>query len=269
MMRSARIENAAKSSGSLRSLLFAIAITAMGCGNAYPGGLVLVAADSAPTAFMQAGRPSGILVDVVTEAFRRTGHQFEIQLMPWARCLAEIRSGRVDGIFSVFKLPERDEFLTYTNVPVITQVEAFFVPADSDLKYGGDMSQLRGLRIGTIRGTSYGNTVDGALKAGVWPTVVETNNVDSLVGMLVLKRVDLAVGYRHVVFEAATKKGDLNQIRELSPDIAEIPSYLAFNKQHDYSEVIADFDTALTSMKNDHSFDAIYENYLGPAKSAH
>jgi polar amino acid transport system substrate-binding protein len=268
MMRSVRIQNAAKSSGSLRSLLFAVAIAATGCGNAYPGGLVLVAADSAPTAYMQAGRPSGILVDVVTEAFRRTGHQFEIQLMPWARCLAEIRSGRADGIFSVFKLPERDEFLTYTGLPIITQVEAFFVPADSDLKFGGDVSQLGGLRIGTIRGTSYGNKVDSALKTGVWPTVVETNNVDSLVGMLVLKRIDLAVGYRNVVFEAATKQGALNEIKELSPEIAEIPSYLAFNKQHDYSEVIADFDRALTSMKNDHSFESIYQKYLGPTKSA-
>ena len=93
-------------------------------------GLVLVAADSAPTAYMENGKPSGILVDVVTEAFKRTGHQFEIQLMPWARCLAETRSGRVDGIFSVFKLPERNEFLTYANVPIITQVLAFFAPAD-------------------------------------------------------------------------------------------------------------------------------------------
>jgi polar amino acid transport system substrate-binding protein len=269
MMRRARIRNTAKASGFLRSLLLAIAIATIGGGNAYPGGLVLVAADSAPTAYMQDGKPSGILVDVVTAAFRRTGHQFEIQLMPWARCLAEIRSGRVDGIFSVFKLPERNEFLTYTSVPIITQVEAFFVPADSDVKFGGDVNQLGGLRIGTIRGTSYGIKVDSALKSGVWSTVVETNNVDSLVGMLVLKRIDLAVGYRHVVFEAATKQGDLNKIRELSPDIDEIPSYLAFSKKRDYSEVIADFDRALTSMKNDHSFEAIYEKYLGPAKSEH
>jgi polar amino acid transport system substrate-binding protein len=241
----------------------------MGCGDAYSGGLVLVAADSAPTAYMEDGKPSGILVDVVTEAFQRAGYQFEIQLMPWARCLAEIRSGRVDGIFSVFKLPERNEFLTYTSVPIITQVEAFFVPADSDVKFGGDIGKLGGFRIGTIRGTSYGSKVDSALKTGVWSTVVETNSVDSLVGMLVLKRIDLSVGYRHVVLEAARKKGYLNQIRELSPGIDEIPSYLAFTKQRDYSEVITNLDRALTDMKNDHSFDAIYEKYLGPAKSGH
>ena len=96
---------------------------------------------------------------------------------------------------------------------------------------------------------------------------VETNNVDSLVGMLVSKRIDLAVGYRHVVLEAARKKGYLDKIKEISPGIDEIPSYLAFTRQHDYSEVIIDFDRALTSMKNDHRFEAIYEKYLEPTKS--
>jgi polar amino acid transport system substrate-binding protein len=268
MMRHQRIRNSAKGAGSLRSFLFALAIATTDCGNAYPAGLVLVAADSSPTAYVRDGKPSGILVDVVTEAFRRTGEPFEVQVMPWARCLAEVRSGRVDGIFSVFKLPERTEFLTYTNVPVITQVLAFFVPADSDVQFDGDIGKLGRLGIGTIRGTSYGLKVDSALKTGVWPTVVETNNVDSLVGMLSLKRIDLAIGYRHVVLEAARNRGYLDKIRELSPGIDEIQSYLAFNKQHDYSKVIADFDRALTSMKDDHSFEAIYEKYLGP-KAGH
>ncbi len=252
-----------------RALLFAVAIATIGCGDAYSRSLVLVAADSAPTAYMEDGKPSGILVDVVTEAFQRTGHPIEIRLMPWARCLAEIRSGRVDGIFSVFRLPERNEFLTYTNVPVITQVLAFFVPADSNVKFGGDISKLTDSRIGTIRGTSYGSRIDSALKAGVWSSVVETNNVDSLVGMLALKRVDLAIGYRHVILEAGKKKGYLNLVKELAPGIDEIQSYLAFTRRSDYSEVIADFDRALTSMKNDQSFEAIYEKYLGPAKPGH
>src|ERR1700761_4951141 len=111
LMRNERIRNSARHAGPLISLLSAIAIAAMGCSDAYAASLVLVAADSAPTAYMEDGKPDGIIVDVVTEAFRRTGHPLEIELMPWARCMAEIRSGRVDGIISVFRLPERDEFL--------------------------------------------------------------------------------------------------------------------------------------------------------------
>jgi polar amino acid transport system substrate-binding protein len=85
-MRNERIQNSAKPFGPLRSFLAAIAIATMGCSDTCSArSLVLVAADTAPTAYMEDGKPTGILVDVVTEAFRRTGYQFEIQLMPWAR----------------------------------------------------------------------------------------------------------------------------------------------------------------------------------------
>jgi polar amino acid transport system substrate-binding protein len=88
--------------------------------------LILAAADSAPTAFMKDGKPAGLLVDVVTEAFRRAGYPIKIKLMPWARCLAEAREGTVDGVFSSFKLPEREVFLSFTDVPVIVQTESWF-----------------------------------------------------------------------------------------------------------------------------------------------
>ena len=90
MMRNERIQNSAKSSGPLRSFLFAIAIATMGCGDAYPGGLVLVAADSAPTAYMEDGKPSGILVDVVTEAFQRTAPDAAV-ILNWSGSRALLR----------------------------------------------------------------------------------------------------------------------------------------------------------------------------------
>jgi len=47
--------------------------------------LVLAAADTWPTAYLVDGRPTGMLVDLVTEAYRRAGHSVEVKLMPWAR----------------------------------------------------------------------------------------------------------------------------------------------------------------------------------------
>lgn len=246
---------------SLRFVLLAIAMGVTGSDGALSAELVLVAADSPPTAYMERGKPTGILVDIVTEAFRRAGYPIEIRLMPWARCLVEARSGQVDGIFSLFKKPEREKYFSYTSVPIITQVEAFFVRANSDLSFDGDIAKLRKLRIGTIYGTSYGPVIDRSLQTRMWSKIEETSSTTSLVEMLVAERFDLAVGYRHVVLEAAIKKGLQGRIRELSPSIDEIPSYLAFNRQRSYAAAIADFDRALLSMKNDRSFDAIYKKY--------
>lgn len=229
---------------------------------AYAEDLVLVAADSRPTAYIENGKPTGILVDVVTEAFRRSGQSVKIQLMPWARCLAEVREGNVDGIFSVFRLPEREAFLVYTDSPVINQIEVFFVHADSDIQFNGNLNDLSKHRVGVIRDTSYGPEIDKLIKNGTWTKVTNTSSVDSLVAMLAAKRIDVSPSYRHVFIDAAKQAGAMGKIKELTPAVESIPSYLAFNKKRDYTQVIVGFDKALASMKKDKSFDAIYAKYL-------
>lgn len=224
--------------------------------------LVLVAADSRPTAYMENGKPAGMLVDVVTEAFRRSGHMVKIQLMPWARCLAEVREGNVDGIFSVFRLPERESFLAYTENPVISQVEVFFTHTDSRIEFKGNLSDLSNTRVGVIRDTSYGAEIDAQVKNGSWRNVTYTSNIDSLVAMLAAKHIDIAPSYRAVFIDAAKRAGIAGKIKELSPAVQSIPSYLAFNKKRDYAQAMADFDNALASMKKDKSLDAIYARYL-------
>jgi polar amino acid transport system substrate-binding protein len=246
----------------LKIWLLTLFAFAMPSGVALAEEFVLAAADSSPTAYFVDGKPKGILVDVVTEAFRRAGHSVKIKLMPWARCLAEVQDGKVDGIFSVFKLPEREAFLAYTDVPVVVQIEAFFVHKDSDLQFDGDFSQLSKARMGVIRGTSYGAQVGGLLKNGLWPNVTVTNSVDGLASMLAAKRIDIAPTYRLVFIDAAKRIGSPQAFRELTPAVESVPSYLAFNRKRDFSKPIAAFDKALASMKKDKSFDAIYAAYL-------
>jgi polar amino acid transport system substrate-binding protein len=246
----------------LRLCLSALLAITMASHMVHAEDLVLVAADSRPTAYIVDGKPTGILVDVVTEAFRRSGHSVKIQLMPWARCLAEVRDGNVDGIFSVFKLPERESFLAYTSNPVITQVEVFFIHADSDIRFTGNLADLSHLRAGIIRGTSYGLDIDKLVKNGTWQNITYTSSVDSLVAMLAAKRIDFAPSYRAVFLDAAKQNGSIGKIKELSPAVESIPSYLAFNKKRDYAKISAEFDKALASMKKDQSFDAIYAKYL-------
>ena len=58
------------------------AFLAMTASVAFADTLVLAAADTWPTAYLVDGRPTGMLVDLVTEAYRRAGHSVEVKLMP-------------------------------------------------------------------------------------------------------------------------------------------------------------------------------------------
>lgn len=224
--------------------------------------LVLAAADSAPTAYIENGKQTGLLVDVVNEVFKRTDYSIEIAIMPWARCLAEVKSGKIDGIFSVYRTPERQEFLTYADEILITQVQAFFVRKDSTISFDGDLTKLSELRIGIINATSYGPRLDAALGMGVFKKVDLANSASTNIQKLLHDRIDIIPSYRHVALDSARRLGVAGSIRELSPAVDAIPSFLAFSNKRDYAKVIAAFDQALRSIKEDGTYDAIFNKYL-------
>lgn len=242
--------------------LWVTLLVPMGISVACAQTLVLAAADSVPTAYVDNGKQSGMLVDVINEAFKRTGHSVEIAIMPWARCLAEVKAGKIDGIFSIYQTPERQEFLTYADEVLITQVQAFFVRKDSTIHFDGDLGKLSDLRIGIINETSYGPRLDATLKSGVFKKMDAADNASSNLRKLLNDRVDIIPSYRHVVLDSARSLGLAGSIKELSPAIEAIPSYLAFSNKRDYTKVIGEFNQALRSMKKDGTYDAIFNRYL-------
>lgn len=224
--------------------------------------LVLAAAHTWPTAYLVDGRPTGMLVDLVTEAYRRAGHSAEVKLMPWARCLREAETGEVDGVFSSFKLPERERFLAFSKEALTIQVIVFFARRESTERFGGDLAAMRDVKIGVITGTSYGEQFDAAVRGGVLRNVEQTNSIESNLKKLVFGRVDLVASYRNVALDTATRLQLLAQIREISPPLDSVPTYLAFTRVRDLSKRSEDFDAAMASMKQDGTYDLITRRYL-------
>ncbi|MDR3439758.1 transporter substrate-binding domain-containing protein [Telmatospirillum sp.] len=223
--------------------------------------VVLAAADSRPTAFLVDGRPNGILVDLVTEASRRAGHVANILVMPWARCLAEARTGAIDGVFSSFKLPEREQYLTFSSEVLITQVIALFTLRDRIFSYDGDLAALGVLKIGVISGTSYGTKFDEAVRDGTLRHIEHTNSIEGSLRLLAFGRVDVIPSYRYVALDSAQRMNMTPGIREVAPPLESVPSYLAFTKVRDMRGLSADFDAALASMKRDGTYDRIIASY--------
>ena len=223
--------------------------------------LVLAAPDARPTTFLADGKPTGILVDVVTEAFRRTGRSVDIKIMPWARCLREARTGEVDGVFPIYRLPEREQFLTYPNEVLLSQLVLFFSRQDTTTAFSGELSELRDVNIGIVRATSYGKKFDDAVKDGTLQKIDLADNIEQNLKKLMRGRVVLIANYRYGVLEAAEHLGLLAEIKEIPPPIESIPSYLAFTKQRDFTKPLDDFQAALASMKQDGAYDRIIGQY--------
>ena len=246
----------------LAGLLIASSILAVPAGAVRADPLVLAAPDARPTTFLADGKPTGMLVDVVTEAFRRTGRSVDIKIMPWARCLSEARTGVVDGVFPIYRVPEREQFLAYPNEVLLPQLVVFFSRQDTMTPFGGELSELRDVNIGIVRGTSYGKKFDEAVKDGTLQKIELVDNIEQNLKKLMRGRVALIANYRFGVLEAAEHLGLLAEIKEILPPIELIPSYLAFAKQRDFAKSLDDFQASLASMKKDGTYDRIVRKYL-------
>jgi polar amino acid transport system substrate-binding protein len=241
-------------------LLFGLLLTILCC-EARAGTLVLAATNTHPTAFLVDGKPSGILVDLVTEAFRREGHSVSVKLMPWARCLESARVGQVDGVFSSFRLPEREQFLDFPKEALSAQSIVFFARKDSQLRFEGGFGALRDVRIGVILGTSYGEKLDLALRDGTFRSIDKSNSIESSLRKLVLGRVDLVPSFRDVAEVEAKRLELFSQISPLPKVIETVPTYIAFTRVRDMRKLSEAFDRSITAMRQDGSYRRIVEKY--------
>lgn len=235
-----------------------------GCAGGAEPPVVLATAERVPLAYVENGKLSGLLVDLSEEAFRRMGRPYEFRLLPWPRCVAEVRSGEIDGVMTMFRTPDREAHLNFNQEAVLLQTESIFVKKDELKSFDGDLAALAGKQIGVVYQTSYGPRLDHALAAGLFGPINTQRNMADLVKMLAHGRIDLLPGDRRRILGAAASSGLQDEIRELQPPIEIIPSYIAFTKMRDMTPVAQAFDQALRAMKADGTYAAILGKYPNP-----
>lgn len=223
----------------------------------------LIAPDAPPHSFMEDGVVKGMLVEVLREAFRRAGRPLEIRLEPWARCMEEVRWGRSDGFYVVYRTPEREKLYDFTGEPLEILQETFYVPANQDFDVEHDFPVLRRKRLGILEYTNHGQRMTRAIQNGQIGTVISVDSYGNLAKMLATGRVDMVLAVRRDMNLAIAQLGLQDRVKPIEPAVDLIPAFLVFTKARDMSEVRDAFDHALRTMKADGTYGRIIAKY-GP-----
>ena len=115
---------------------------------------------------------------IVTTAFRTAGYNPTVKTIPWKRALLEVKTLKSDAIVAAYYNDERSQVYNYSAPYLITPI-LFLKRKDSDIHYQS-LEDLRGYRIGYVRGTSSGNTFDQA----DFLNKVELNDPSTVIRML-------------------------------------------------------------------------------------
>jgi polar amino acid transport system substrate-binding protein len=194
-----------------------------------------------PFMFARDGQAAGVYPALMQAVFREMKEPVSIEPKPWRRALSEIDAGTA-GVGGIYKNSERLKRFDYSEPMFVERVSIYAVQGDAN-RYTG-VADLKGKRVGVIRGWSYGDDFDEARKAGAME-VEEVNSDTQNFAKLAAGRLDAVLA----IVEAAEPHLRRHRNVQLAGSLVENPTYLAFNKSANKLGFLERFNAALARLK--------------------
>jgi len=189
---------------------------------------------------------NGISKDIIQAAFNAVNVNVEFITVPYARALKMAENGQVDGAFNVTKQKSTIEKFNFGEVPIFKVAASFYYHNDSKLNFSAVNDIPKEISVGVIIGYEYGDNYE------VYKDqfkVVKVANQFQLIGLLLNKRIDMAIMFDDVAKIKLHKmglkyddirKGKVNHISDI---------YVAFSKVKDTNKAMKLLDKGLTKIK--------------------
>lgn len=166
----------------------------------------------------------GFLDRLLLEIFGRAGVSFEIVRQPAARALLSANQGLVDvELPRIAGIEKQFSNLVMLPEPVVEYAFVAFTRAGCPTRI--DWKTFNHLQVGLLRGWKIYESI-------LRPETMHrhANKPEQLLGMLVHKRIDIALYERHAGRYLLRKKGF--RVREMLPEYKVVPMYIYIHEKH-------------------------------------
>jgi polar amino acid transport system substrate-binding protein len=205
------------------------------------------------------GRAQGLTVELVTAAYMAVGIEARFEVLPYARCMAQTRSGALVACFNTTRTDLIEADYLWPARPMFQ--ERFLIYARADDPHAGAplrVRDLEGQTVAVTRGYEYGSEFDADPRIRRVVTTHDENNFqlvlrgrahytlapDANTRLLMLRRPDLAGRFKVV--------GALSYFG----------IYTAFSRQHpDAREALAAFDEGMKIIQANGVAKAIHDRW--------
>lgn len=215
-------------------------------------------ANDPPFMFADAtGMAAGFYPEMLRLAFGLMNEPVQIDAVPWKRAIAEIDAGSA-GVAGIYKTQERLQKYDYS-ATLLTEKLVVVARRDRALHFAG-LEDLAGLRIGVIRGWSYGDEFDAMRAAGrfqVEEVVGDSPNFNKLEAGRLDAVISIEQGSRKTL---AT--GNFPSLQVLPVPLAMKTAHLAFSRAQHKGALLARFDAAMEALRRSGEFDRLVERHL-------
>ncbi|WP_374437728.1 substrate-binding periplasmic protein [Inhella sp.] len=219
------------------------------CGTAQgQAAAVQIAVDSQNPPFMyQAkgeGVPRGVYPVLLRAVFKQLGEPLQLLPMPWARALGGLDRAE-HGVGGLYANRERLAKFDYGQ-PILTETVRVYAQRGRLKQFNG-LDDLRGLRVGVLRGWSYGDEFDAARKAGQLKVEDVTDDRANF-GKLERDFLDVVLSVEQTG-EQVMASGEFPSVRVMPNPLTENPAYVAFHKSRQQQGLLARIDEVVAQLR--------------------
>ena len=204
--------------------------------------------------FDKKGKGKGLIFSILDRIEENSNLEFEyLKEVNWSRALWRVEQGEVDAFFPIFKTDEREKKFIYSDNNIITNEEDVVVSLkNSEVKFNGDLSSLSGLKIGVVKGYSYGKDFDSAS----YLNTIAVESEDVLVKLFLTgERFDCIVGDKLVLEHKIRSLNKLDKVVFSNDLIIKAPLYMIFTKGRLSTGEINKFSSELIKAKKELGID--------------
>ncbi|MFW5498622.1 MULTISPECIES: substrate-binding periplasmic protein [unclassified Maridesulfovibrio] len=230
--------------------------------------LVLVTLDTPPQTYLENGKPTGFLVEIVSKAATRVGYTPDIRIVPWKRALTMAKKGTADAVFNAGFNEKRNKYLRYPETVLITEKVVALRRVGTDTFFSADFEGAEKYIGGVGRGFYYGEKVNSALKNNYFKRIEEVANIDLNVKKLLLGRIDFFFADYYPALSFLNDNALLGKIEAILDPKTGLPlvysmsdTYLAFSRMKD-SEAFEKVSLELKKMKKEGVYKKIMLKYI-------
>lgn len=221
-------------------------------GSAFSADNLVISFDNANPPFMyeRDGKPVGIYPALVGAAFKHMSVGITLQSKPWIRALRELDEG-ITGVGGLYRSAERERKYDFSQ-PIFVEKLLVYFNKSRPVNFS-TVEDLAQLRIGVIRGWSYGERFDLARRAGHF-TVEETPSDEQNFSKLDLARLDAVLA---VAEAGAARMATHVNLQAAPTPLALNVTFLAFAKSAGKQALLKRFDRTLKAMHANGEFQRI------------
>jgi polar amino acid transport system substrate-binding protein len=199
----------------------------------------------------------GILVQIAKAAFRASGHEIDVALLPWARAVREAQLGLRTGVIGDWYSKEREKDFLYSD-PIMENDIVFFAFSDRGVSYR-KLEDLKAYKIGAVRDNAF---IEKLIKAGL--TIDYATDFKLNLKKLIGGRIDLLADEKlstlRLLKESYPSYAD--RIVTLQPPIEVNYLYLLVSKKTDRaSAIVTEFNEGLKVILSDGTMKKILDAY--------